>query len=53
MVAFGDGEFTTRGYAPGFVENWLTERLSQGEIVAASTGSLEFSDKFKAEADVS
>lgn len=32
MIAFG-GEFGQRGYAPGFVSQWLDERLQQGRII--------------------
>ncbi|MHC4178451.1 MAG: glucan biosynthesis protein, partial [Planctomycetota bacterium] len=46
MIAFGDGEFSTGGYAPHFVEDWITDRLSQDEIVTNPTGTLEFSDEF-------
>src|SRR5262249_26067346 len=31
LIALGDGEFTTGGYGPDFVESWLADRLSQGE----------------------
>lgn len=32
MIAFG-GEFSTGGYAPGFITDWLDNRLRQGLIV--------------------
>ncbi|MDF2658118.1 MAG: glucan biosynthesis protein [Paenibacillus sp.] len=32
MIAFG-GEFSTGGYAPGFITDWLDNRLQQGLIV--------------------
>lgn len=32
IIAFG-GEFTTGGYAPAFIEDWLKTRIAQGEIV--------------------
>ena len=34
------------GYAPGFVEDWLEERLSRGHIVATPAGHLSFSEDF-------
>ena len=46
MIAFGDGEFSTGGYAPGFVEDWINERISAREIVKSSSGSLKLSDEF-------
>jgi hypothetical protein len=47
MIALGDGEFTTGGYGPGFVEKWLEGRLSRGEIISTPSGTLTFSDGFK------
>jgi hypothetical protein len=41
-----DGEFTTGGYAPGFVENWLKQRLEEGSIVKQA-GYFAFSDASK------
>jgi hypothetical protein len=32
LLAFGDGEISTGGYAPGFVADWLSERLASGAI---------------------
>lgn len=32
MIAFG-GEFSTGGYAPGFITDWLDDRLRRGMIV--------------------
>lgn len=49
MVAFGDGEFTTGGYGPDFIEDWITNRLKHGEIVMGPSGGLVFSDKFLGE----
>ncbi|MGO8745479.1 MAG: SMI1/KNR4 family protein [Thermoguttaceae bacterium] len=46
MIAFGDGEFTIGGYGPGFIENWITNRLKQGEIVTGPSGGLVFNDEF-------
>jgi predicted DNA-binding WGR domain protein len=44
MIALGGGgDFSTMGYAPGFVEAWLKERIAREEIVASSAGGLVFS----------
>lgn len=40
MIAFG-GEFGTGGYAPGFITDWLDNRLQQGLIVE-NDGTLRF-----------
>ncbi|MNC18211.1 hypothetical protein D3C75_661080 [compost metagenome] len=32
MIAFGGQGFSTGGYAPGFVEDWLKDRLQKGII---------------------
>ncbi|NOU79875.1 tetratricopeptide repeat protein [Paenibacillus sp. LMG 31459] len=42
IIAFG-GEFSTGGYAPGFISDWLDERVRQGMIVE-SEGTLRFTD---------
>lgn len=46
LIAFGDGDFTTGGYAPDFIEDWITDRISQGKIVTTASGLLEFSEGF-------
>lgn len=33
LIALGDGEVSTRGYAPAFIEAWLKKRLTTGTIV--------------------
>ncbi|MCP1308545.1 SMI1/KNR4 family protein [Paenibacillus tyrfis] len=42
MIAFG-GSFSTGGYAPGFITDWLDDRLRQGMIVGTSD-ALTFTD---------
>lgn len=42
MLAFGEG-FATNGYAPGFVSDWLDQRMQQGLIVSEN-GGLRFTD---------
>jgi hypothetical protein len=46
MIALGDGELTTGGYAPSFIEGWLAKRLAQGEIIATPEGELTFNKSF-------
>ena len=43
MIAFG-GEFSTGGYAPGFVTDWLDDRIHQGRIVVRDGSVLEMSE---------
>lgn len=43
LLALGDGEVSTRGYAPGFVAAWMQARLARGEIVERD-GTLALSD---------
>lgn len=40
MLVFGDGAFTTGGYAPSFVESWLERRVAEGEVVARADRTL-------------
>jgi hypothetical protein len=40
LIVFGDGAFKTGGYAPGFVEDWITARLAQKDIVMSADGRL-------------
>jgi len=43
MIAFG-GAFSTGGYAPGFISDWLDNRVSNGAIIVqAGTGILQLS----------
>lgn len=45
MIAFG-GEFSTGGYAPGFISDWLDDRVRHGMIVNTN-GTLRFTDGAK------
>jgi hypothetical protein len=38
ILAFGDGGFTTEGFAPGFVMQWFDARSAAGDIHADSRG---------------
>lgn len=46
MLAFGDGDVTTGGYAPDFVKDWFDKRRADGDIIADSRGKLAFSKQF-------
>jgi SMI1/KNR4 family protein SUKH-1 len=45
LLVFGDGEFSTGGYAPAFVEDWFDSRV-RAEHIRAVTGGFEFADLF-------
>jgi hypothetical protein len=46
LIVFGDGQFSTGGYAPDFVSEWLSKRLKMGAIVRHN-GSLVFTEEFR------
>jgi hypothetical protein len=46
MIALCGGEFTTGGYAPEFITDWLEKRRSAGDIVTNSAGRLTLSKEF-------
>lgn len=43
MIAFG-GAFGTGGYAPGFITDWLDDRIRQG-MITEKNGELSFADQ--------
>ncbi|MNP63144.1 hypothetical protein D3C76_1585080 [compost metagenome] len=43
MIAFGGQGFSTGGYAPGFVEDWLKDRLQTG-IIKKDHGKLRLAE---------
>ncbi|WP_433945064.1 SMI1/KNR4 family protein [Paenibacillus sp. SN-8-1] len=47
MIAFG-GEFSQGGYAPGWITDWLDQRIGEGRIVQ-DHGRLRFTDQATAE----
>jgi hypothetical protein len=49
IIALADGEFSTGGYAPDFIEEWFDERQAEGRIVAGSSGTLVFSEAYERE----
>ncbi|MEZ4375162.1 MAG: SMI1/KNR4 family protein [Polyangiaceae bacterium] len=48
LLALGDGEVTTHGYAPGFIAEWLKQRLSAG-LIRTDAGRLAMSPKHRAQ----
>jgi hypothetical protein len=46
IIALGDGELTTGGYAPDFMKGWLNKRQSNGDIIVNAAGNLFFSKSF-------
>lgn len=46
LIALGDGGFSTGGYAPGFVEDWLDARRQSGDLIEGPDG-LVLSDPHK------
>jgi formylmethanofuran dehydrogenase subunit B len=49
MIAFGDGEITSSGYAPGFIEDWMNDRLSNKAIAAKFFKGMKFSKEYETE----
>lgn len=45
IIAFG-GEFGQGGYAPGFITDWLKQRMKEGHIVQ-NDGMIQFTDSYK------
>ncbi|MCA9647071.1 MAG: SMI1/KNR4 family protein [Myxococcales bacterium] len=43
LIAFGDGDISTNGYAPGFVEDWLGQRIAEG-LFRTENGKLVMAD---------
>ncbi|MNY71947.1 hypothetical protein D3C86_2103980 [compost metagenome] len=46
LIAFG-GEFSTGGYAPAFITDWLEDRMNLNQIVD-SAGGLTFTPEYEA-----
>jgi hypothetical protein len=44
IIALAGSEFSTGGYAPGFIEDWFDKRSAEGQIVANSSGHLAFTE---------
>jgi hypothetical protein len=47
IIALADAEFSTGGYAPGFVEDWFQLRREEGQIVAGPSSTLVFSKAYE------
>ncbi|WP_223648962.1 SMI1/KNR4 family protein [Hymenobacter psoromatis] len=46
IIALAKSEFSTGGYAPGFVKDWLASRRAAGKIIIPA-GSLAFSEAYE------
>lgn len=46
IIVFGDGDFSTKGYAPSFIEGWFDERVASKKIVDVTGVGLKFSDEY-------
>jgi hypothetical protein len=49
LIVSGDGAFRTRGYGPGFIQDWINSRLKENKIIKKSSGELGFSDEYMRE----
>lgn len=47
MIAFGNNEISTGGYAPAFVEDWFNEKLKNKNITKGFFSSYKFSDNYR------
>jgi hypothetical protein len=48
MIALGNKEITTNGYAPGFVEDWMKSRIESKLIKKKLFGGLKFQKDYEA-----
>ncbi len=49
IIAFGNGTFTTGGYAPELVEEWMVQRIGKRLITEDASGILHFDADHKAQ----
>jgi hypothetical protein len=47
IIALADGEFSTSGYTPDFIEEWFENRRAAGQIVVAPTGVFTFNEPYE------
>jgi hypothetical protein len=47
IIALANGEFSTGGYAPGFIEDWFDNLYAAGQLVAGPAGHLTFSEAYE------
>lgn len=47
IIALADGEFSTSGYAPGFIEDWFEDRQAGGQLVVSSANGFAFSEGYE------
>jgi hypothetical protein len=46
MLAMGNGEITTGGYGPDFLNDWIRKRKKNRDIITDSAGYLAFSEPY-------
>ena len=49
IIAFGDGQFSTKGYAEGFITDWFESRMKAGQLCQLPSKALTLSPAFMAE----
>jgi hypothetical protein len=47
MVALGNNEINTGGYAPSFIEKWFKEKIKNKQIIKTHFNFYEFTDDYK------
>lgn len=47
MIAFGNNDIATGGYAEGFVSDWFDERFSKGQITKGFFSGLSFNKQYE------
>ena len=47
IIALAKGEFSTSGYAPGFIKGWFESRCTGGQLIASSAGGFVFSEAYE------
>ncbi|UZR93827.1 hypothetical protein [Chondrinema litorale] len=47
MIALGNNDINTGGYAPGFVEDWLNKRIEENKIQSDTSIGLHFTPEFE------
>jgi len=47
IIALCDAEFSTKGFAPDFVKNWIKERISNNQITKKYIGGLVFNTEYQ------
>jgi hypothetical protein len=47
IIALADGDFSTSGYAPDFIEDWFENRRTAGQLVVDQAGVFTFSEAYE------